>query len=141
MTRRGKDVHDQIALVLPRDVDAKVEEPPDHETPGPNQERAKGMPMKTVKWDECTMLSAGHTWNQGEVIKEFRDVQPGMTVISVCQGILVFTRVDRVTGERGIEGTVVRIDNEAESDLPLVLGDEVAIPWDRACHVDQDIAT
>jgi|LSQX01.2.fsa_nt_gb hypothetical protein len=95
--------------------------------------------MKDLKWDKCERLSSSGKFPPDNVIKPFRLVKPGMTASASLSG----ARIDiTITGELKPDclysGIVKRIYGAGKPPADLNLGDEVSLPLEFICHLNQD---
>jgi len=95
--------------------------------------------MKNIKWDTCERLTSSGKLPPNKVIMPFRLVKPGMTASASLSG----TRIDiTITGELKpgylYSGIVKRIDGTGKSPADLNIGDEVSLPLEFICHLNQD---
>ena len=95
--------------------------------------------MKNIKWDECEQLTSSGKLPPNKVIKPFRLVELGMTASASLSG----TRIDiTITGVLNpgylYSGIVKRIDTTGTSLADLKIGEEVTLPLEYICHLNQD---
>jgi hypothetical protein len=96
--------------------------------------------MKTPIWDDCENYSATHDYKLGDKLKPNRLIQVGMTATAFHSGDRVEIKITRILKDNAdFAGTVVRIHTDGQKSGDLALGEEVAVPIHKICHIDQNI--
>jgi len=90
--------------------------------------------IKKPTWDQCKTNSLLQDVSQGQKKVTSRHLEIGMTVDSLYKGINVGTKVETLLENKGIEGTLIRIDSpDGETVNDLALGDKVFVPLKYIC--------
>ena len=95
--------------------------------------------MKYIKWDTCERLTSSGKLPPNKVIKPFRLIEPGMTASASLSGINVdITITGALKPDYLYSGIVKRIDGKGKTPADLNIGDEVSLPMENICHLNQD---
>lgn len=90
--------------------------------------------IKKPHWDQCKTDSLLQDVSHGQKKITIRHLEIDMSVDSLYKGINVCTKVETILKDKGIEGTLIRIDSpDGETVDDLALGDKVFVPLEYIC--------
>ena len=91
--------------------------------------------IKKPNWDQCKKTDGLiQDVSHGQKLITIRHLEIGMTVDSLYEGVSVCTKIETLLTDKGIEGTLIRIDSpDGETVGDLALGDKVFVPLEYIC--------